>query len=54
MLLLFTVACLLVGIGLVTTAQRRSAQTNRLEKVGGMLVVAGLIGLGTVLANARR
>lgn len=54
MLFIFTGACLVVGIGFVATAQRRSALTRRSEKVGGMLIVVGLIGLGIVLANARR
>ena len=51
MLLLLILACLVVGIGLVATARRYPAQASRLERVGGGLVVIGLIGLGFALAS---
>ena len=51
MLIVPVLACLVFGVALVATARRRLDQTTRLEKIGGMLLVVGLIGLGFMLAS---
>ncbi|WP_237478287.1 hypothetical protein [Lichenibacterium dinghuense] len=46
------ITTLLGGLGLVATGQRHPERRERFEWVGGMLLVAGFVGLGFNLARA--
>lgn len=52
-MLMVVQACLVLGVGLVACGLRPSPLAGLFEKLGGMLVVIGLIGLGVLLARAR-
>ncbi len=41
------------GIGLVAAAQRFGAHAAMFERLGGLMLVSGLLGLGFELAHAR-
>ncbi len=47
LVLLFT-----AGVGLVAAAQHLGSHAGRLERLGGLLLVAGFVGLGFELAQS--
>ncbi len=52
MITVASVAMVLGGVGVVAAAQRAPAGVARLESAGGLLVFAGLLTMGFVLASA--
>lgn len=40
------------GVGLVAAAQRPGAHGSLMERLGGLMLVSGLVGLGFALARA--
>lgn len=48
-ILVFLFTC---GIGLVAAAQRSGSHAELLERLGGLLLVSGLVGLGIELAHS--
>lgn len=41
------------GVGLVALAQRSGRHAETFERLGGLMLVSGLLGLGFELAHAR-
>lgn len=50
-MIIIILAFLIGGVASVALAQHRIERAVQLERVGGMLLVAGLVGLGFILTS---
>lgn len=50
-MLIILAVWLALGVAVVAVSQRRGMQSDRAEKIGGGMIVVGLIGLGVLFAR---